>query len=181
MKKLRPLRIFLALLVVVLFLLVLDYAPRVKTSIHQVAPASEPPASSESANLPVETSFLYLPGFSDLLETDLETRLVALGVPEEEFDRPEEYLDKDELFVLETRATLASELDANWVLATPAELETLRDIFSLDASFSFAQFSTSSVPPEEYRPLADLLAEYHQTLTTVEDYDLTEEELELTT
>ena len=173
MKNLRPLRICLTILTMILFFLILDYVSRPKSRPTAVSSTHESsllePASSGDSDSSSDTSFLYLSGLLDLLEANLESRLASLGVPEEEYGNPGEYLDKDELFEYETKATLASELDENWIFATSAELAELNAIFSPDSDFPA---STSATAPEEYKNLADLLATYRRTLTTVEDYDV---------
>ena len=172
-RHLRPLRIVLAGLIVILSLLVLNHFSLnkiVQTTKTTRTIKTASTSSADALDTPSE-SYLYLYDFLDLLESDIESRLASLGVPEEEFSNPGEYLDKDELFAFETKATLASELETNRVLATSAELNRLKTIFSLDSDFSFDRYASLASAPEEYKNLSDLLAEYDHALNTVEDYD----------
>lgn len=167
-KRLRPLRVVLAVLIAVLIVLVLDRLS---------APAKNRPAQNTATSTATEVatstnlSFYYLYGFSEMLDEDLEARLQDLGVPEEEYQNIGEYLSKDEIFELETKATLATNLEETYVAATKAEIAELKQIFDPSDDYSFADFSTTETPPTEYKILADFLAEYHKTLNTTEDYD----------
>lgn len=167
-KRLRPLRIVLAVLIAVLIVLVLDRLS---------APAKNRPAQNTATSTatevatPTNLSFYYLYGFSEMLDEDLEARLQDLGVPEEEYQNLSEYLSKDEIFVYETKATLAAELEEVYVAASKTDLAELRQIFAFfDEDFA-TEFTEAAAAPAEYKILADLLAEYHKTLNTVEDYD----------
>ena len=175
-KQLRPLRIVLAVLVVVLFAIILNRLPtskttatRTKTELEQ----SAEPSSDENDLLTEEKSFYYLNGFLEILEAELEEKLVALGVPEEDFENVSEYFTKDELLELETKVTLASSLETDYVLATSSELSRLKTIFHLNSDYSFSSKKISTTP-SDYKNLSDLLSDYDRTLNTVEDYDVVE-------
>lgn len=172
-QKLRPVRVLVVGLIMFLAILFLYDLP--DSDITEKTDLAVNNDSSESSTVAEEAVFLHLAGLLDILEERMETRLLSLGVPKEELSHPEEYLDKNELYALETKATLASKLEENLVLATQVDLEKIRDIFSLDADFSFAQLRTLNDPPVEYKNLADLIAEYDRSLAITEDYDLKEE------
>jgi len=169
-KSLRPLRIALAVLVVILFIMILDRLPTSRRT--KTTSSSGTGDTSEISN----QDFYYFTGFLEQMEEDLEKRLSDLGVPEEEYGNAGEYLSKDEIFELETRVTLVSNFQSNYVYATESDLARLREIFNLGEAYSFEEFRVTDVTPTEYKNLADLIAEYDKTLNTVEDYDLPVEE-----
>ena len=160
----KPLKIFLAVVGVVLAVLVLNSLPTTiikttKTPIEVISGAD----------------FYYLAGFSDLLEDDFEAMLEDRGVPQEDYEANlTEYFTPDELYELETKSTLAATLEETWVLANPQDLEKLRQIFNLEAEFDFSAYDHTQVRPAEYANLADLLSDYFYSLNTVEDYDVIE-------
>ena len=160
----KPLKIFLAIAGIALAVLILNSLP---TTI------------VKTTKTPVETvsgaDFYFLEGFSDLLEDDFETMLEDRGVPAEDYaENLGEYFTKDELYELEAKATLAEVFEETWLLATPQDLEALRQIFQLDADYDFDAYDHTQVRPAEYVNLADLLTEYYHTINTVEDYDVVE-------
>ena len=167
-KKLRPVRNLLALLAAALGVLALLYfakpAPR---------SASSPKTAAENSEVS-ETLYFSPSGFLDLVEEGLEARLAVLGVPEEDFKNPAEYLTKDELFLFDTKVELASALDSSDVLATPEDLAKLKTVFDLDDDFLPEHLAPLETAPEEYLNLSDLLDTYFSTLNTVEDYDIIE-------
>ena len=172
-KKLRPLRILLAGLIVILFVMILNRLPKAKTTVKTVSkPAQETSLASLESNSDSKDLeggvFIYATGLLDFLESALERRLDSLGVPEEEYKNVGEYLSKQELFELEQKVSLASNLDESWIYAEPSELKSLERIFS--ESF-ISSLSATLEAPNEYKPLADHLKEYETALTTVEDYD----------
>ena len=175
-KKLRPLRIVLAVLTVILVILILDRLPTsVKdrdTSQNQNQSQSQTTTKRET---PAGAKYYYLNGFLELLEEQIEDRLKQLGVPKEEYQNFAEYLSKDEIFVIETKATLAANLESVYVEVEAGGLEDLRKIFDLGDDYDFDQFQELAAAPSEYKILADLLADYHKTLNTTEDYDIIEE------
>ena len=164
-RKLRPLRIVLAVLIAVLLVLILERLP---TSVKDRTTSS---SQTTGTPAPEGSKYYYLNGLLDILENQTEDKLRALGVPEEEFSNVGEYLSKDELFIIETKATLASSLEETYVEADEAGIAELRTIFGLKENYSFEKFSQLSTAPAEYKILSDLLTEYHTTLDTVEDYD----------
>lgn len=172
-RKLRPLRIVLAALVVVLIILILDRLPTSvktrQTTQNQAQTSSDLSAWQNPAN--TDTKFYYLNGFLEILEAKTTEKLTALGIPKEEFANVSEYLSKDEIFAIETKAALAANLEEAYVAASESDLAELKQIFDPSDEYSFADFPTTETPPAEYKILADLLAEYHKTLDTVEDYD----------
>ena len=166
-KHLRPLRIILAVLTVVLIILILDKLPTSRANV--VKSSGTGVLSAEETS----EKFYFMTGFLDHLESSLERRLEELGVPEEEYENIAEYLSKDEIFEIETKVTLASELEGNYVEATEDDLDSLRKIFGLSETYPFEIYRTETTP-EEYKNLSDLIKEYHKTLITVEDYDVIE-------
>ena len=176
-KQLRPLRIVLAVLVAVLIVLVLDRLP---TSVknrdstqNQAQNQNYQSAEQSSANSDAKTGvdYYYFNGFLDILESQTEEKLQALGVPEEEYKNAAEYFSKQEIFELETKATLAANLEEVYVETTDDGVAELKKIFNLSDNYSFEKFQKLSAAPAEYKILADLLNDYHKTLDTTEDYD----------
>ena len=165
-ENLRPLRIVLAVLTVVLLILILDRLPTSRT-------LSTRTVKTESGE-EVENNFYFMTGYVDAVEAILENRLEILGVPEDDYDKLGEYLGKDEIFELETKLTLASKLEGNYVEAEESELKKLTEIFDISPAYPFAVYRAEKIP-SEYLSLADLLDEYKKTLNTVEDYDVIEE------
>ena len=170
-QKLRPLRIFLAILAVILFVLVLDRLP---TTRRTVASSATTLAESQPSKAPDGKSYYYFSGFLDILEAQLEDRLASLGVAEEDYEHIGDFLSPDEIYALELKVTLASELESTWVEASADELKTLREIFALGPNFSFDDFSARTDSPLEYKALADLLKTYYHSKNTIEDHDLVE-------
>lgn len=172
-KQLRPLRIVLAVLVAVLVVLILDRLPTSvknrESSQNQVQNQNERSAEPSSAKTGVD--YYYFNGFLEILEDQTEEKLANLGVPEEEYKNVTEYLTKDELFKLETKATLAANLEEVYVETTTEEIEELKKIFNLDDTYSFEKFQKLNAAPAEYKVLTDLLNEYRKTLNKTEDYD----------
>ena len=171
-KSLRPLRVALAVLAVIVVVLILDRVP-----IHRTYSSTEKTSPAETLKT-VETSgseegFYYFSGLLELLEDSLEKRLSDLGVPEEEYKNIGDYLSKDEIFEIETKATLAAELEEVWARATSEDLVSLRNIFGLEESYTFSELAEDSTP-SEYKNLADLIENYRSTLTNTEDYDIIE-------
>ncbi len=176
-KKLRPLRIVLAVLIAVLVVLILDRLPTsVKdrgTVQNQTQNQNYQSAEPSSANSDPKTGveYYYLNGFLDILESQTEEKLQALGVPEEEYKNAAEYFSKQEIFELETKVTLAANLEEVYVETTDDGVAELKKIFNLSDNYSFEKFQKLSAAPAEYKILADLLNDYHKTLNTTEDYD----------
>ena len=183
-KKLRPLRIVLAVLAVVLVIIVLEKLPtrRVVSKIETVEATEGSEKTSVSENSKTSNnsetsdgSFYYISGLLEVVESQLESRLKSLGVPEEEYKNVSEYLSKDEIFEIETKVTLAASLEEVWVKSSPEELKTPKTIFNLDEDYNFEENrgdSASSPAPSEYKNLSELLSEYENTLTKTEDYDI---------
>ena len=171
-KSLRPLRITLAVLTVILVILILDKLPTRKT--YTVRKKTTTEDTSQLSEADSDHNYYYVSDLLDTLESDLENRLKSLGVPESEYQNLSEYLSKDEIFEIETKVTLASSLEENVVYATPEEIAELRTIFRLDKDYPFTEVENSEAPTE-YKNLAELLEKYHKTLTTTEDYDIIEE------
>ena len=173
-KKLRPLRIVLAVLTMILVILILDRLP---TSVKDRDTSQNQSQSQTTTKreTPAGAKYYYLNGFLELLEEQIEDRLKQLGVPKEEYQNFAEYLSKDEIFVIETKATLAVNLESVYVEVEADGLEDLRKIFDLGDDYDFDQFQELAAAPSEYKILADLLADYHKTLNTTEDYDIIEE------
>ncbi len=167
-KKLRPLRVCLAILIAVLIVLILDRLP---TSVSNRQSNQE---TENVSTVPEGYKYYVFNGFIDVLETQTEKRLQELGVTEEEYDKISEYLSKDEIFELETKLTLATELESTFVEANESDIEALRKIFNLDEDYSLAKFKQQETTPSDYKALSDLIAEYYKTLNTVEDYDVAE-------
>ena len=180
-KQLRPLRIILAILVAVLVVLVLDRLPTsVKdrdNSANTARNQNDSSAGPSSANSDAKTgvSYYYFNGFLDILESQTEEKLQALGVPEEEYKNAVEYFSKQEVFELETKVTLAANLEEVYVETTEEGIAELRKIFNLGETYSFEKFQKLAVAPAEYKILADLIVDYHKTLNTTEDHDATAE------
>lgn len=171
-KKLRPLRIVLAALVVILFILILDRLP---TSVKdRETNKQDTTSTTEQRETPEGAKYYYLNGFLETLEEQSEAKLRNLGVPKEEYGNYAEYFTKEEIFTIETKATLAANLESVYVEVDEAGLAELRDIFQLGDDYDFDQFHELTAAPSEYKILADLLSEYHKTMNTVEDYDLQE-------
>ena len=168
-KQLRPLRIILAVLMVILVILILDRLP---TSVKDRAWNHQ---ATEKHETPEGAKYYYFNGFLDILENQTEDRLKKLGVPEEEYQKLTEYLSKDEVFVLEAKVLLASELESVYVEADEDGIKDLKKIFNLDEDYSFDRFKQLETAPNDYKILSDLLTDYHQTLNTIEDYDIIEE------
>ena len=78
---------------------------------------------------------------------------------------------EDKILELEAEATLAANLEEVYVETTDEEIEELKKIFHLGDDYSFEKFQKLGAAPAEYKVLADLIANYHKTLDTVEDYD----------
>ncbi|MBQ1528164.1 hypothetical protein IIZ77_00780 [Candidatus Saccharibacteria bacterium] len=172
-KKLRPLRIALAVLIAVLIVLILDRLP---TSVkdretNQNQTQTQNNWSAEPSSAKTHVYYYYFNGFLELLEDQTEEKLQKLGVPKEEYKNVSEYLTKDELFELETKATLAANLEEVYVETTDDGVKELKKIFGLSDAYSFEKFQKLTAAPSEYKVLADLLSEYHKTLNTTEDYD----------
>ena len=165
-KKLRPVRILLAVLVAVLMVLILTNTSKPKTSAanHEETEAEEN----------TEKIFYYVSGLFNFAEQKIEEKLKSLGVPEEEFENPSEYLSKDEIFELETKSDLAARLDETFLEIDEKGKKDLETIFEFDDEFFEDNFDMYQTEPEEYLSLKDLLDEYHKTLNTVEDYDIIE-------
>ena len=172
-KKLRPLRIVLAVLTVILVILILDRLP---TSVKDRDTSQNQNQSQTTVKreTPEGAKYYYLNGFLELLEEQTEARLKQLGVPKEDYQNFAEYLSKDEIFTIETKATLAANLESVYVEVDDADLADLRQIFQLGDDYDFDQFQELAAAPSEYKILADLLADYHKTLNTTEDYDAQE-------
>ena len=101
-QKLRPLRIFLAILAVILFVLVLDRLP---TTRRTVASSATTLAESQPSKAPDGKSYYYFSGFLDILEAQLEDRLASLGVAEEDYEHIGDFLSPDEIYALELKVT----------------------------------------------------------------------------
>ena len=176
-RKLRPLRIALAVLIAVLVVLVLDRLPTSvedrETAQTQAQNQNDWSAEQSSASSEAKpgVNYYYFNGFLDILESQTENRLIDLGVPEEDYANAAEYFTKDEIYELEVKTTLAASLEEVYVEATPESLVELKKIFELDDGFTFDKFQKLETAPAEYKVLADLIADYHKTLDTVEDYD----------
>ena len=168
-KKLRPLRVVLAILIAVLVVLILDRLP---TSVKdRETNRATNQQTIEKRATPEGAKYYYFTGFLELLEDQTEEKLQKLGVPEEDYQNLAEYLTKDEMFEIETKATLAANLESVYVEVDESDLKDLRQIFDLDDDYDFDQFRQAETAPNEYKILADLLKDYHKTLTTTEDYD----------
>jgi len=165
-KKLRPLRVALAVLIAVLLVLILEKLP--------TSTKNRPENSTSTQGIAKEASpgaqYYHLTGFLEIIEEQTEARLQSLGVPEEEYQNLAEHFTKDEMYEMEAKVTLAAYLDSTYVEAGKDELAAIRDIFQLGDTYDFTQFATESTPTE-YKSLADLLADYRKTLNTTEDYD----------
>lgn len=176
-QKLRPLRIALAILIAVLAVLILDRLPTSvkdrETAQTQAQNQNDWSAEQSSAKSDAKpgANYYYFNGFLDILESQTEEKLQALGVPEEEYKNAAEYFSKQEILELEAEATLAANLEEVYVETTDEEIEELKKIFHLGDDYSFEKFQKLGAAPAEYKVLADLIANYHKTLDTVEDYD----------
>ena len=164
-KKLRPLRIILAILIAVLIILVLDRLP---TSVKD-RPTNSSTTSGQPA--PEGSNYYYFYGFLDILEEQLEDRLRRLGVPEEEYKNLTEYLSKEEILELEAKITLASAIENVYTLSDGINIDKLRSIFNLPDEYSFEKYMRPYATPNEYINLNELLEKYNKTINTVEDYD----------
>ena len=171
-RKLRPLRVVLAVLIAILIVLVLDRLP---TSIKD-RPVSQDSSeqSNSGAPAPEGSSYYYFYDLLDLLEEQTEDRLRALGVPEEEYQNIAEYLSKDEMLELEAKATLAANLESTYALANEADIAKLQDLLNLSTDYIAEKYERPSATPAEYKNLSDLLTEYDKTINTTEDYDVAE-------
>ena len=175
-RQFRPLRIVLAVLIATLVVIILDRLP---TSVkdresNQNQAQTQNDWSAEPSSAKTDVDYYYLNGFLDILEDQTEEKLCKLGVPEEEYKNVSEYLTKDELFELETKATLAANLEEIYVETTADGIKELKKIFNLGDTYSFEKFQKLAAAPSEYKVLADLLNDYHKTLHTTEDYDAAE-------
>ena len=168
-KKLRPVRIVLAVLIAVLVVLVLDRLP---TSV--LNRESEQGELDDGPKAPEGFKYYQLYGFYRILEDQTRERLDELGITEEEYDKISEYLSKDEIFELETKAKFASELESVYVEADEAGLEEIRKILNLGSDYSFDEFKQRETAPENYKVLSELIEKYYKTLNTTEDYDVEE-------
>lgn len=174
-KKLRPLRICLAVLLVILFVLVLDRLPTSKTVVKTTTASASTSESNDNANdTPLDFSsasyfFCSFTNLLDLLEDNLEARLTALGVLEEEYKNAEEYLSSSDLTEIEAQATLAAKLETTSVEASRSDLARLQRIFNLDDTYLSTYCNVSS--PGEYASLASLLDAYDIDLTTTDEYN----------
>ncbi|MBR3204497.1 hypothetical protein IKF81_02325 [Candidatus Saccharibacteria bacterium] len=176
-KKLRQTKVILAFLAIILAIILINLIPTEKPKASEAQTTSENPTkiadSGEISEENQDYSFYYLSGLLEELEEKIESRLKSLGVPEEEYKNVSEYLSKDELFELETKITLAAELEEVWVKASPDELNSLKTALGLEENYDFSENSSKN-PPSEYKNLSDLLSNYEKTLTTIEDYDIIE-------
>ena len=171
-KKLRPLRIVLAILVAILIVLILNRLP---TSVKDRESGKQDVVdTTKQRETPEDAKYYYFSGFLELLEEQAEAKLKELGVPKEEYNNYAEYFTKDEIFALETKATLAANLEEVYVEADEAGLGKLQTIFQLGDDYDFDQFQQLAAAPAEYKILADLLSDYYKTLNTTEDYDIQE-------
>lgn len=169
-KKLRPLRVALAVLIAVLLVLILEKLPTSTKNRPENNQATTKETETQTTSKDVE--YYHFSGLLDLLEAQTEQRLKDLGVPAEEYQNLGEYLTKEEIFTIETKAALAAYLDGVYVEASEKELSELQTIFNIDDDYDFDLLEET---PAEYKSLTDLLADYHKTLNTVEDYDIIEE------
>lgn len=165
-RKLRPLRVVLAILIAILIVLVLDRLP---TSVKDRPTSDGNTSSGQPA--PEGSSYYYFYGFLDILEEQTGDRLKELGVSEEDYQNISEHMSKEEINELEAKIMLASKIDNIYVLSDDDSLAVLRQIFKLSDEYSFEKYIRPYATPNEYKDLADLLAEYHQDINTVEDYD----------
>ncbi len=163
-KRLRPLRITLAVLVVILIILILDRLP---TSVNDRPSSVE---TNVGVDVPLEEANYFLfSGFLDLIESQTEAKLKKLGVPEEEYQNIAEYLSKDELYEIECKVTLAARLSESYVEVDDESIAELKRIFGLSQNYSLERFSRLIEAPEEYKSLSELISEYHNSLKADED------------
>ena len=169
-KRLRPLRIILAILAVILAILILDRLP---TSVkdRQTNKDSGEQNTMSGDPAPEGSTYFYFYGMLDELEAQTETRLKKLGVPEEEFENVAEYLSQDELVILSAKASLAANLEKNYVLSDEGDIETLMEVLGYDNRKSFDKYERPFATPTEYKKLSELLSTYYHTISAVEDYD----------
>ena len=168
-RRLRPLRIVLAVLIAVLIVLILEKLPTsVKDRPEKIADTS---TSAPRREAPENAKYYYLNGFLEKLEETMEARARELGVPEEEFKNISEYLSKEEITVLEAKATLAANLESVYVEVDDEGLEKLKVIFGLGDDYDFGMYQDLSAQPFEYNILSELLEDYNKAVNKVEDYD----------
>ena len=164
-RKLRPLRVALAILIAILIVLVLDRLP---TSVKN-RPTNDGATDGQPA--PEGSSYYYFHGFLDILEDQTEDRLKELGVPEDDYENLAEYMSKDEIIGLEAKVILASKIESVYTLSDDDNIDKFRQIFGFPEGYSFEKYLRPYATPSEYKDLADLLNEYYSSLNTVEDYD----------
>ncbi len=163
-EKLRPLRIALAILVVILFVIILDRLPTSRSSRANST-------TSENAGEPVPEGkeYLFMSGFLDILEDMVINRLKELGIPEEEYEHVVEYLSDNELHEIEAKIKLATKLENVYVETAEDDKKTIKKIFDLDSDYSFEKFQKSDTIPDEYVIFTDLLKEYQENLSSKDD------------
>jgi len=163
-RKLRPVKVFIAILAVVLFVIVLDRLPTSRSARNDKivqGNAGEP--------VPEGKEYYYLQGFLDILENEIIDRLKELGVPEEDYENVVEYLSKDELAMFEAKIKLASSLEGTYVEVEETDKRTLEKVLKLDSDYSFERFQKSEVIPSEYVILKDLLKEYEDSISKIDE------------
>lgn len=165
--RLRPLKISLVLLVIVFVAIILNRVPTTRSFLD----------TKTMEDLSETENFYYFSGLVDVLEEKLDDELSERGVPDSDYEHLSEYFSEDELYLIETRVALAMELDENWVLVDSGEVEELKNALGLEKDFELFEYTKEDSAPTEYKNLADLLSQFYQTLNTVEDYDIVEEEL----
>ncbi|MBR5389142.1 hypothetical protein IK146_01105 [Candidatus Saccharibacteria bacterium] len=169
-ENLRPLRIILAILVVILAILILDRLP---TSVknRSINKDSDGQSTMSGDPAPEGSTYFYFYGVLDELEAQTETKLKKLGVPEEEFENVAEYLSQDELVVLSAKANLVANLEKSYILSDEGDIETLMEILEYDNRKSFDKFERPYATPTEYKKLSELLSTYYHSISVIEDYD----------
>ena len=158
-RKLRPLRITLAVLVVILFILILDRLP---TSVNSRPSAVE---TEVETNVPLEEAkYFHFTGFVDIIEDKLQARMQELGVPEEEYSKVSEYLSKDEIYEIECKVDLAKKLSESYVEVDDESIAELKKIFGLSKNYSLERFPRLREAPVEYKSLGELVSDYYTAL-----------------
>ena len=137
--QLRFAKIILALAVVALLIIGLDRLPTTRsTSSTEASLATQTDAYGlrqqyNLAEAPADlATFCVLSGAIIKLEQKLNQRLQELAIPESEYEHAELYLSKDELARFESEANLATKLESVMLLAYPAELSQLQELFDFD-------------------------------------------------
>ncbi|MBR3131217.1 hypothetical protein IKG31_01450 [Candidatus Saccharibacteria bacterium] len=173
-KRLRPLRILLAILIAILIVLILDRLP---TSVKDRPSQSHGEQASISGQpAPEGFSYYYFSGILDILEDQIGAKLDELGVSEDDYGKVEEYFTEKEILELEARITLAGNLESIYVLSNEDDVNKLRKIFDFPEDESFDKYIRPSATPSEYKDLSDLLEDYFKAISTVEDYDTSVEQ-----